>query len=493
MRKFCYIAKPGHQRLKCSTNKGVLIKCSKRVPLVSQKTPEITTMADVPQKVPQFYRRVLPDTCISFYSEEGKKIFREALDSGHMECYFKLAAQFRTQDEPAFCGLTTLVIALNALEVDPGAVWKGPWRWYHERMLDCCVPISLVEHEGITFNQFVCLAECNSIETQATKSGTGGTLEQFREKVVEYSKRDDAFLILSYSRKTVNQTGDGHFSPVGGYHPKRDLILILDTARFKYPPHWISLELLWEAMHALDKTTGKPRGYLSVRKKTSSHTEQKDILTLFKISPSFDVANVNVVSPGISPLISRWQDWLMEEYPEQENQEKTLEYVVRSLNDCARAAADEETVLTTQIDVKCVGDLSKAHACVVHQLLTNIEKVPFFEAVNKFLTQNVNDHHLDSFGRVTSNLSEGQEKCLSSKLTIAHFVVMFLMSWPYEAVDSKIMRNGDMLVRLVMKVKSECWENILNGESNVLRKQFSSLLKLQKEKQSNRKKCACHN
>lgn len=229
-----------------------------------------------------------------------------------------------------------------------------------------------------------------------------------------------------------------------------------------------------------------------MRKKTSSHTEQKDILTLFKISPSFDIANVNVLSPGISPLISQWQDWLMEEYSEQENQENTLEYVVRSLNNCASAAADDENVLTTQIDVKCVGDLSKAHACVVHQLLTNIEKVPFFEAVTKFLTQNINNNHLGSFGRVTSNLSEGQEKCLSSKLTIAHFVVMFLMSWPYEAVDSKVMRNGDMLVRLVMKMKSECWENILNGESNVLRKQFSSLLKLQKEKQSKRKKCTCH-
>lgn len=57
--------------------------------------------------------------------------------------------------------------------------------------------------------------------------------------------------------KLLVLVGDGHFSPVGGYHPKRDLILILDTARFKYPPHWISLELLWEAMHALDKTTGK--------------------------------------------------------------------------------------------------------------------------------------------------------------------------------------------------------------------------------------------
>jgi hypothetical protein len=30
--------------------------------------------------------------------------------------------------------------------------------------------------------------------------------------------------------------GDGHFSPVGGYHAGKDLVLILDTARFKYPP-----------------------------------------------------------------------------------------------------------------------------------------------------------------------------------------------------------------------------------------------------------------
>jgi hypothetical protein len=88
------------------------------------ETPHLK-MTESPKKVPQFYRRVLPQSCISFYSKEGKKIFHEALESGHMECYFKLAAQFRTQDEPAFCGLTTLVIALNALEVDPGEVWKG--------------------------------------------------------------------------------------------------------------------------------------------------------------------------------------------------------------------------------------------------------------------------------------------------------------------------------------------------------------------------------
>ena len=42
-----------------------------------------------------------------------------------MECYFPLAEQFRTQDEPAFCGLSTLTMVLNALAVDPGRVWKG--------------------------------------------------------------------------------------------------------------------------------------------------------------------------------------------------------------------------------------------------------------------------------------------------------------------------------------------------------------------------------
>ena len=29
--------------------------------------------------------------------------------------------------------------------------------------------------------------------------------------------------------------GDGHFSPLGGYNEDKDMVLILDTARFKYP------------------------------------------------------------------------------------------------------------------------------------------------------------------------------------------------------------------------------------------------------------------
>ena len=51
-------------------------------------------------------------------------------------------------------------------------------------------------------------------------------------------------------------SGTGHFSPLAGYDEEEDMVLILDTARFKYPPHWIKLELLLEAMKEQDPDSG---------------------------------------------------------------------------------------------------------------------------------------------------------------------------------------------------------------------------------------------
>ena len=35
-------------------------------------------------------------------------------------------------------------------------------------------------------------------------------------------------------------------APIGGYSAAEDMVLILDTARFKYPPHWVPLEMLYK-------------------------------------------------------------------------------------------------------------------------------------------------------------------------------------------------------------------------------------------------------
>ena len=54
-----------------------------------------------------------------------------------MENYFKLAEQFTTQQEPAYCGPASLIMVLNSLKVDPNKTWKGIWRWYSEEVLHC--------------------------------------------------------------------------------------------------------------------------------------------------------------------------------------------------------------------------------------------------------------------------------------------------------------------------------------------------------------------
>ena len=35
----------------------------------------------------------------------------------------------------------------------PRRVWKGPWRWFSESLLDCCEPLDSVKERGITFSK----------------------------------------------------------------------------------------------------------------------------------------------------------------------------------------------------------------------------------------------------------------------------------------------------------------------------------------------------
>jgi len=50
-------------------------------------------------------------------------------------------------------------------------------------------------------------------------------------------------------------------SPIAGYHAASDMVLLLDVARFKYPPYWVSIEALWAALLPVDHVTGHSRGW----------------------------------------------------------------------------------------------------------------------------------------------------------------------------------------------------------------------------------------
>lgn len=232
-----------------------------------------------------FYGRKLPENLIDYRSNESKARLVRCITNGTAVPFLALSSCFNTQAEPAYCGLSTLAIILNALRIDPQRLWKTPWRWFTEELLGCCRPLELVKKSGITLEEFQCLAECNGAVCKIIRPNDDETdFQEFKRAVFcacnggRETTNDDqdhevdhenpnTFIGISYDRKTLKQTGSGHFSPIAAYDNETDSILILDTARFKYPPYWVPLELAFRSMLPIDSDTGKSRGYFLVSAK----------------------------------------------------------------------------------------------------------------------------------------------------------------------------------------------------------------------------------
>jgi hypothetical protein len=47
-------------------------------------------------------------------------------------------------------------------------------------------------------------------------------------------------------------TGHGHFSPIGAYNHEMDAFLIMDVAKYKFPPVWVPSSNLYHGVGSLD-------------------------------------------------------------------------------------------------------------------------------------------------------------------------------------------------------------------------------------------------
>jgi len=230
-------------------------------------TPPSTSMPPPPKSV---HRRELPEALTAFSSERGRRFFAEAMSLGHMEPYFPLIEQFVTQDEPTFCGLGSLTMVMNALRVDPRRRWHdetGPgWRWWSDDMFptSCTSSLDRIRIAGVTMEEFRTMAAANGGAVRMRRpTDAGESIDSFREAVLgaTSSSSHSSFLVTSFDRASLGQTGSGHFSPIGGYHAPYDAALVLDVARFKYPPYWVPLRKLWDAQLVEDEVTGRSRGW----------------------------------------------------------------------------------------------------------------------------------------------------------------------------------------------------------------------------------------
>ncbi len=186
---------------------------------------------------------------------------------------------------------------------------QGVWRYYDERLLDCCRPLDVVRRQGITLAEFGCLARCNGLRAEVHRADLT-TEEQFRKAIRDTSSylsrgTAPAALCVSYHRGTLGQTGDGHFSPVGGYSEEDDMVLVLDVARFKYPVYWVDVSTLWKSLHNIDSISGRPRGFV-ILSRASDPPPFQDSLPEPATTKDLAPKAIPLTSLSLSPLNFRY-------------------------------------------------------------------------------------------------------------------------------------------------------------------------------------------
>jgi hypothetical protein len=211
----------------------------------------------------------LPANLIDLSSGQGEKYF---LESEALEAYFPIAANFVTQKTQAYCGVASLVIVLNALGAPaPSTPEYQPFQTFTQdnvldERTDAVLPRALLARQGMTLDQLGGLLALHPAAVEVHHAADNG-LAAFRAAARDYLAAKDHFVIVNYLRKAMGQQVGGHISPLAAYDSKADRFLILDVARYKYPPVWVKASDLFDAMNTADAVNdNKTRGYVLVAK-----------------------------------------------------------------------------------------------------------------------------------------------------------------------------------------------------------------------------------
>lgn len=213
----------------------------------------------------------LPQHLISANSAAGERLFFE---SDAREAYFPLANNFVTQKYLSYCGVASIVMVLNASQIPaPSAPEFDPFRTFTQDNVlddstDAVLPRDILLRKGMTLSQLGGVLALHPLKVDVRHAGDT-TLEDFRTSAVSYLNRKGHFVLVNYLRMAIGQEHGGHISPLAAYDAETDRFLILDVARYKYPPVWVAASMLFEAMNTRDADNqNRTRGFVLVAKAT---------------------------------------------------------------------------------------------------------------------------------------------------------------------------------------------------------------------------------
>lgn len=205
----------------------------------------------------------LPENLIALESPVGRKLLAE---SEFVADYDPLAANFVIQSRPAYCGVASSVIALNALRTQKPRLDQSTFFTNSVRQIKDPLQVSLT---GMSLRQLGELLRAHGAEASVVYA-SDTDIDTFRTIAQRNLMTNGDFVLVNYQRAELEQVEMGHISPLAAYHAETDRFLVLDVAAYKYPPVWVSTKELWDAMNSpLGESSSRTRGFVVIREEPS--------------------------------------------------------------------------------------------------------------------------------------------------------------------------------------------------------------------------------
>lgn len=194
------------------------------------------------------------------------------IESQFNKDYFLVAPYVESEKFLTFCSIATMAAILNSFEdalTRPIDTKRYPYPYFTQENIfneanQQVKTFEKVVTDGLTLDQIGLYLTHLDVDA-ATIFADENTLDNMRAATIEGLSDPSVRVILNYDRAVVGQNGGGHVSPIAAYHQPSDSVLVLDVAGYKYPPAWIPMEMLYEAMLSVDSSSNRSRGIALVR------------------------------------------------------------------------------------------------------------------------------------------------------------------------------------------------------------------------------------
>ncbi len=185
--------------------------------------------------------------------------------------YWQLIPNFAVQSTQSYCSVASAITVLNAMPINkPVDPMYAPYVYFTQSNfftpeVSKIISAQTVLEMGMTRGEMLKVLTAEGVHA-TTVAGDIIKEKALRTLLKKALGDDGQYVLVNYLRAKLGQEGAGHWSVLAAYDAKSDKVLILDVAKYKYPPVWISIRTLLDAINTLDNTSMQSRGLVLVSK-----------------------------------------------------------------------------------------------------------------------------------------------------------------------------------------------------------------------------------